>query len=244
MGMTVPYMKVLSEVGLRINALVGATAPLLETTYITSPLTSSNFQSTIFNFTSVEDAIINAEGKLVQAISNTGGHPYRAYISSYTSTLASGASMPSTDASSVPIVGIYGSVVDGSDATIACTAAPIQEIRRRLNTSSYWVIPVYLYAFEGNAIIHTRTTVKVQVCAYSASTQRTAFAAGNILLPDALEEAYVCGAVAQLVRDDEFMGQAQVYSSYFANTLQSITSGLASVSQVAMPGPVLAQQSQ
>jgi len=242
--MSVPYNTILRQVGLRINAIIGAVASTLETNYTVSPLTTSQFQSTIFPLTSIKDAIINSEEKLVQAISNTGGHPYRAFILSETAALSSGDVMPSTDASGVEIVGIYGSVLDGSDTSIVLTAAPTQEIRRRLNTSSYWKIPVYLYSFDGNGIIHTRTTVKVQVCVYSASTQRSAFTSGNILLPDALEEAYVCGAVSELMRDDEFLSQAGSYSAYFANTLQSITSGLTSVPQVSMPGPVLNQASQ
>jgi hypothetical protein len=242
--MTVAYQKVLAEVGLRINAISGPISTTLETNYAKATQSASDYVSTIFPKTSIQDAIINAEEKLVAAISNTGGHPYRAFLLSETAALSSGDAMPSVDENSVEIVGIYGSVLDGADTSIVLTAAPTQEIRRRLNTSSYWKIPLYLYSFDGNGIIHTRTTVKVQVCVYSASTQRSAFAAGNILLPDALEEAYVCGAVSQLVRDDEFMGQAGVYSQYFANTLQGITSGLTSVSQVSMPGPVLAQQSQ
>src|SRR3954465_7795670 len=109
--MTVPYQKVLAEVGLRINAIYGPISTTLETNYAKATQSASDYVSAIFPKTSIQDAIINAEENLVAAVSTTGGHPYRAYISSYTAALASGAVVPSTDASSVPVVGVYGSVV-------------------------------------------------------------------------------------------------------------------------------------
>lgn len=235
--MSVPYNNVVRQAALRINAITGAIASTLETNYIVNPVAS--FQSAVFPKTSIYDAVITAEEKLAQAIADTGDHPYRSYILSETATLATGDDMPSTDASGVPIIGIYGSVIDAVDESYVCTEQPTEVVRRWKALSSYLKMQVYYYAMDGNGITHTRATgVKIQVCVYSASTQRTSLAAnGNIILPDALEEAYVAGAIASLVRDDEFMGQAAVYRQYFNDTISTIRGGLTSVPSVATSGP-------
>jgi hypothetical protein len=243
--MTVPYNTILRQIAIRANALVGATAATLQITYATSPLTSANFQSSIFPFTACQDAVVSGVERFANAIANTGNQTLRAYILSQTDPLASGDSMSSVDESGDPIIGIYGSVLDGDDPTIVCTAAPPQEIRRRLNTSAYWKIPVYLYSIDGNGITHTRDTVIVQCCVFNRATVAASVAAnGNLLLADSLESGIVSEGVSRLVRDDEFMAQAQVYRSYADDAILQIEKGYSSVSQVSMPGPVLAQQSQ
>ncbi len=235
--MAVPYNNVVRQAALRINAITGAVAATLETNYIANPVAS--FQSAIFPKTAIYDAVITTEEKLATAIADTGDHPYRSYLLSETATLATGDDMPATDASGVPIIGIYGSVMDAVDESYICTEQPTEVVRRWKSLSSYLKIGVYYYAMDGNGITHTRADgVKVQVCVYSASVQRTSLAAnGNILLADALEEAYVAGTVASLVRDDEFTGQAAVYRNYFNETINSIRGGLTSVPSVALSGP-------
>jgi hypothetical protein len=103
-----------------------------------------------------------------------------------------------------------------------------------------WPIPLYNYTMDGNGIFHTRTTVTVQVCVYDYADQVAAFDANDtMLLPDALAPALIAGGMAGLVRDDEFVQQAQLYAAYFNATEAAIRSGLTSVSQVALPGPSL-----
>jgi hypothetical protein len=241
--MSLTYDYIVRQIALRVNAITGAVAPTLETNYSAAPVTA--YQSSIFPKTSIYDAVRIAEGKMATTIANSGNNTLRAYLLSQTDPLSSGDAMPSVDENSVKIIGQYGSVLDGDDPTIICTAAPPQEIRRRLNTSSYWKIPAYLFSYDGNGIIHTRTTVIVQVCVYNGETQKTAIAAnGAILLADSLEEGYVNGGLAELLRDDEFMAQAAVFRGYFNETLAGIQGGYTNTSQVSMPGPVLAQQSQ
>jgi hypothetical protein len=241
--MALTYDYIIRQAALRVNAITGAIASTLETNYTAAPVTA--YQSTIFPKTSIYDAVRIAEGKLATTIAFSGNDSFRAAISSATSALASGAAMPVTDANGVKIIGQYGDVLDGVDPTIVCSAASPQEIRRRLNTSSYWVVPAYLYSYVGRNIIHTRTTVIVQVCVYDGSARATAIAAnGNVLLADSLEEAYVNGTVSELLRDDEFASQSQIYRGYFERTLAEIRGGYSNTSQVSMPGPVLSQASQ
>lgn len=235
--MSVTWQRVLAETGVRINALTGATAALLETAYTTSPLTTTQFQSTIFNFASVVDAVLNAEEKLAWAIADTGDHPWRQYLASTTADLADKATMPSSSTGSKPIVGIWGAVVD-STSSIVCSQMPLDMIRRRVaNAGSYYVCPVYWYSITGGRIEHTRTNVKVECCIYSRSDSATTLASnGNITLPDALMHAYVCGALSLLMRDDEFVAQAGQYDTYFNSAIDSIRKGLTSIAG-AVPTP-------
>ena len=43
-----------------------------------------------------------------------------------------------------------------------------------------------------------------------------------ILFPDALAEGYINGALAILVRDDEFLAQSGRYAEFFTTTLASL----------------------
>ncbi|HWT01200.1 MAG TPA: hypothetical protein VN256_13205 [Pyrinomonadaceae bacterium] len=113
--------------------------------------------------------------------------------------------------------------------------------RRVENAGSFHLAAVYNYKIDGNRIYHTRTNVVIDCCAYSKTDQLTAIGTltNNMLLPDVLEEAMVCGIVSMLVRDDAFMQQAQVYKSYFDQTLSWISQGLVSVPPKVVPGPTL-----
>ena len=236
--MSVPYHDILAATALRINGLVGTDPVALETTYSSRPLVVSDFQSSIFPMSAIRDAILNAEQRLATAIADTGNHPWRSNILSETALLASGSLMPAVDVNGVSIIGIYGSVLDGADTTIVCTEQPMEVLRRRQLAPSLWIVPAYNYKMDGNGIVHTRTSVKVQVCVYDYQAQQAAFDANDdMLLPDTLAEALICGGVAGLVRDDEFMQQAAHYAQYFTATEQTIRAGLTSVSQVALGGP-------
>lgn len=237
--MSVPYSKVIAECGLRINAVPGTLAASLETNYVAGTVNNS----AIFPPTAIKDAVITTEEKLATAIADTGGHPYRAYIQSQTDTLASGDNMPSLDENSKPIIGIYGAVLDSDNPVLVCTEQPTEVIRRWEALRTYFKMPFYYYSMSGDSVIHTRPNgVVVQVCMYSASDQRTSLtASGNIKLPDALEEAYVWGALSTLMRDDEFLPQAQVYRQLFSDTLQAIRGGLTSVPNVTIAGPTETQ---
>lgn len=228
--MSVPYNTVLREVALRINALVGTSDTLLEASYVVNPLTATQFQSTIFNFTSIKDAIIDTEGRLIQAVADTGDSPLRQYIASTTGSIANAGTLPSVDTGFIPIIGIWGAVIDSSDS-IPCSMMPLDMVRRRArNANTTYVCPVYWYNMPGGRIEHTRTTVKVECCIYNRATQSTSFDSnGNILLSDALTQAYVAGALAMLLRDDEFAEQGQLYNKYFDAAITAIRSGLTSV---------------
>ena len=228
--MSVPYNIVLRETAIRANAIVGPVPGTLETNYVVSPLTTTQVQSSIFSFTALKDAVLAAEERLAWAIANVKGHPWRQSMANTTAALANLAALPAASTNSKPIVGAWGAVIDGT-SSIVCSEMPLDQVRRRaLNANSEFVCPVYWYALNGGRIEHTRTTVVVECCTYSRSDQSTTFDAnGNILLPDALEHAYVCGAVSMLVRDDEWKEQSQIYANYFNSALESISKGLTAI---------------
>lgn len=231
--MSVSYATILRQAALRVNALVGTTAAALEATYAAS-LTSSSFDSADFPFTAFKDTCLLVEEKLANVVANlrikevspTGVvtyryHEWRPSLTSQTADIAHKALIPSTDASSNKIIGVYGSVFDSSDGT-ALEEMPLQDIRIAVRNAGSWVlVPVYGFQIVGSRMHHTRTNVKADVCTFNRTTRQTAIdtLTNSILLPDAAEEAYVCGITSMLVRDDAFTAQAQIYRNYFNETL-------------------------
>lgn len=244
MANTTTYHDLIADAALRVNALTGASATDLETSFTTRPLTTTQFQSTIFPFSAYITAILYAEQRLAQVIAETGNHPYRTYLQTQTSALATGANLPSTDSTGLPIIGIYGAVLDGSVTTISCTEGTLEQIRRynQLATagSTLYLMSPYQYKIDGNTIEHTQTTVIIKVCTYDYATQLAAATADSvILLPDALGEAYVTGSLSYLLRDDEWLSQGAVFRGMFEATLAGIRQGLTSVPPISTAGPTL-----
>lgn len=229
--MATPWHDVLASCALRISALTGTLGPALETAFNVRPLTTTQFQSTVFPFTDVKYALINAEQKLAHAIANTSGHPWRASLAGVTVGIANEGVIPSTSSTGLQVIGARGSVYDATDGTV-CTKKPLAVIRRRVRNASSFPTSsnIYHYHIDDRRIYHTRTGVVIDVCIYERSTQLTNINSnGNMLLPDVLGEALICGAVAFMVRDDEFAGQAATYAAYFASTVAMIQQGLTAI---------------
>jgi hypothetical protein len=238
--MAVATHEILRSAAVRLNALIGTRPVSLEITYANLPLTDEVFQSSVFPFTSFLDQETASIARFATAIAETGNHPWRAYLVSETAPLSSGSLMPAVDVAGQPIIGIYGSVLDGTDDTIVCTEYPEQVIRRRNLNPGAWTIPVYGYKLSGDGIIHTRASVKVQVCTFNWNlVHELVVHNGNLPLPDALAMPIVYDMVGSMIRDDEFMPQAQAYKGYADNVEMAIRKGLTSVSEATMAGPSL-----
>lgn len=223
--MGVPYHSILAATALRINALVGVDQAELETTYIksaTQPLTVDDFQSSVFPMTAIRDANLHTEQKLAEAAGRSADRALRSRLRSESDPLASGDPLPSFDVNGLSIVGNYGAVWDETDPTIVYTRQPVAVIRRRLARTDL-ILPVYQFALDSGFIVHTGTNVIVECCVWDWLNQTAAYDANDdMLLPDAMAEAIICGGVALLVRDDEFMEQAGRYATYFAAELAAI----------------------
>lgn len=211
--MAVAYKIIQRQVALRVNAIVGVTAAQMEAAYITSPLTSSVMTSPIFPFSSLNDAVLAAEGRFVHAIANSS-HPYRRYLRGISAAQSNETAMPTATVTSQPVVGIPGVIYDSSDGT-PCTPRPLPEIiRRTRNAGSFFRGEAYHYNITGETLYHTRNQVVVEVCTYNEAGQRAALAAnGDILLPDEMVEAYIDEALRILFRDDEFAAQGAQFGA-------------------------------
>lgn len=171
-----------------------------------------------------------AEERLAHAIADNATHPWRQYLADVTQTLAYGDVLPAQSDNNLPIIGQWGAVRDSSTSEV-CSLMPMAQIRRRVtNPNTNLVCSVYWYNISGGRVFHTRTNVTIDCCAYSRTVQSTELNNNGIIaLADVLEPAYVAGAVSHLVRDDEFMGQAQAYAAYFNKTIEAIGQGMTSV---------------
>lgn len=222
------YHDIAAAVGLRINALGSdanpGTDPVeLQQLYQQRPLTDEIFGSSVFPFNAIRDSVIQCEGKIANAASHSMDRALRANLRSFTVPLSTGAELPFADVNGVPIIGNFGACYDAADNTIMLTRKPIPYVQGILRSPLNYIVPLYHYALDVNRIIHTTDQAFLECCAYSAEAQTDAFdAMGEILFPDSLAEVYINGALAILVRDDEFTGQASVFAQYFTAFLASI----------------------
>ena len=227
------YHNVLAEVGLRINALTGADASALNTTYATRPLTTSHWRSARFPFAGAKDAILNAEAMIVNTVAETDQHPWRKYLLATTGNLASGDSLPTT-ISSKNVIGVVGDVRDSTSGR-KLTEKSFQEVIRKSN--AFFTRGVHFFHVTASRrIYHTRTNVVADLCTYLRTTQATAYDSnGAYLLPDLAEPLYVAGALMLLTRDGRFESQAALYGSYFNAALQAIAQGKTSFAPIPAP---------
>lgn len=212
----------LAAAALRINALVGTDPTELQVTYSQRPLTDEVFQSSIFPMNAIRDSLVQAQGRLAQAIALSGNRTLRAYLRGTSAALASGATLPSVDASSTPFIGNFGGAIDGSDGT-SLTRMPVAVVRNRLLAPLLYLAPAYQFALTPDQFLHTRTTAKLYGCVWDADAQTAIYDQdGAFTLADSLVEAVICGACAMLMRDDEWTDQATRWATYFQTTLTSI----------------------
>ena len=214
--------------------LRGESTPGLQTSYEDVPVAQWDLIADgKYPLSAIYDAILNSEGALANAIADTGGHPFRDYLLSFTATMTSGDVLPSVDSDSNPIIGIFGSVFDATELTKVCTEQPLEVIRRWQAMRSYLKLEYYYYKLAGNQILHTRDAAIMQCCIYNRNAQLVALEANNdMLLPDSLTAALVAGALA-------FLGIDGSYRAMFDAATSAIRSGLTSAAGVAMPSPTM-----
>lgn len=235
--MSVTYQQLLHNVAIRLNALVGSQVAIITGTYNTGILTEVNFKSADWPFGAFRDAILMAEEDFAWAVADTANHPWRINLASQTTPLADSDSIPAADSNGAKIIGVYGSVVDGTDARVLLEGE-LDEITRirRLQTSGVLVVPSYLYRIDGGRIRHTRTNVVIEVCVYSRGVQQVAFGAnGPMLLPDVLELGITSRAISTLTKETAFADQATTYAGYADTALTRIRAGFTSIGSKAVP---------
>lgn len=225
--MPLSYHDIAAAVAISINALEGTDPVELQITYSTRPLTNELFDSSIFPFDAIRDRIIETEGRLAQQVGKSTDRVLRSYIGSQTTPLASGTELPTLDENGAPIIGNFGACVDADNPLITCTPQPLPVVRRRNLAPALWLLQGAMFALDGTRIFHSQTNVILECCVYSASAQTAAFDADEtILFPDTMAVDYVTGALALLVRDDEWLQQATQYAQYYLATLNALPAGV------------------
>jgi hypothetical protein len=225
--MSLSYHDICAAVAIAINALEGTDPVELQVIYSQRPLTVEVFDSSIFPFNAIRDRIIEAEGKLAQQVSKSTDRVLRSYIGSQTVPLVSGDELPTLDENGVAIIGNFGACIDATNPLITCTPQPLPVVRRRSLAPTLWLLEGAMFALDGTRVFHSQESVILECCIYNASTQLDAFDADEaILFPDSMAVDYVSGALALLVRDDEFLPQATQYGQYYLSTLTTLPAGV------------------
>ncbi len=223
------YNEILRQLAVSVNAITGATAATLETSYATIPLTSANFQSSILPFTNLKDHMLNGIAKIISLAANQGNHPYRAALISQTAALSSGDEV-TVNAASTPIIGVWGTVRDQDSGLM--TKGNLSQIRARvLNPGTMFLVDTALWARDDVRIYHTATTVTIDVVAYDRPIATTLDLTTDMPLPDDAVPACVQAAQEECIRDDEFMAQGARFGEMFnqwvamvqANSINSTT---------------------
>jgi hypothetical protein len=235
--MAVPYAKLISNVGLRLNALVGALPADLETTYKKATQVVGDYESADFPFTFVKDLVIQAEAKYAGIIAGVEtpdgeGHPFRNALHAVTASIANGAVIPSTSSGGDKIIGSYGSVRDATDGK-PLSRRSLSSVRRFVR-ETWRTTSRYGYSIDGVRLYHTRTNATIDVCVYNSATRRALMDSdqtASMLLADSLELGLICEAVSMAFRDDAFPAQAEQYRTYSLDQIALLQRGSTSTPQ-------------
>lgn len=190
--MSITYQQIERQVSALLGAIEGGVVGTAETNYTATGNTSTR-NSPDFVPTQVIDGILGAMTAIVETICSTPHHPERTAFAAVTSALANRATLPRVTSTSAPIIGTFGRCYDSSNNN-ELLAMPVDDIRafNRNPNSMYSSLSLYWYAFDGNAIVHTRTNIILDCCTWSRPT----FVAGNnIPLDDYHERGIVAGAI-------------------------------------------------
>lgn len=218
--MSITYQKIERQVAAALGDITGGQVGTAETNYTATGDTSTR-SSADFPPTYLIDAILGAMSEIVYAICSTPHHPERTAFGAVTSALANRATLPRVTSTSAPIIGTFGRCYD-STSGYELIPAPVDDIRTfaRNPNGIYTGFNLYWYAFDGNAIVHTRSGVILDCCTW----ERPTFSANsNIPLEDYHERGLVAGAVLHMLpREGAYMEAYQAHNNVWQAHLADI----------------------
>lgn len=193
--MSILYQVIERQVSAALGTILGSDVAAVDANYTTAG-SSANRNNPDFPPSYVQDAILGALSDIVETICSTPHHPERATFAAITAALANRATLPRVTSTSAPIIGTFGRCYDSSNNNelLPGAADMIRSFTRNPN-SMYTGLNIYWYAFDGNAILHTRTNVVLDCCTW---TRPTYASASNIPVDDYHERGLVAGAVVHL----------------------------------------------
>lgn len=232
----------------RINAIEGPTPTTAETAYLTNPITATQISSAAYNFSLIKDALAVTESKIAQTVGQTSNHPWREFLRQSDLTGANPTGISSggliyfrnvTPATNVIGIGAVRAI--GSFTIL--TERPFEDIMRwnRLKVAEPAMYPdfVFFYRIQDSRCYHTIDRVTIEAYGYDQETTYTQINAnGRPIFPDACIPAYITGALATLLKEEEYPGQAQFYQSQFGAMLEEIKGGFSPADPMQPSTPV------
>jgi len=229
--MAVSYDKIQRAIILRANQLQADNASTLATNYANTTIGDTQMGDRAIEFPAlaINDAILDAETKIIHAIGANVHSPYRNHFAGVTGNMTNGATIPNVDSFSVPKVGYITDVRDAATSQ-KLTAVPFQVVQgyNNLKTNIVKVNPYYYYT-DNVRIWHTVTNAIADVVVWSRDTELALMVAtptrGNCTFPDALVEIIIIGSLSYIFRGDFNNQQAQAYRNYFEQAVQQLATG-------------------
>lgn len=218
--MSITYQQIERQVSAALGAIEGGQIATAEGNYTITGNTSTR-NSPDFVPSYVVDAILGAMSDIVYTICSTPHHPERTAFGAVTAALANRATLPRVTSTSAPIIGTFGRCYDSTNG-YELLPAPVDDIRdfARNPNSMYTGYNLYWYAFDGNAIVHTRSGVILDCCTW---TRPTFTAASNIPLEDYHERGLVAGAIIHMLPvEGSYMAGWSAHNAVWQDHLASI----------------------
>lgn len=231
-----------------MNSIKGTTSTLSEGNYV-APLTDATVNDAAYNLSLIKDACALAEMSVAQVVGQTGNHPWRQILAKELNGGGAGVGLPSgsdlyrRDGSPVKTVLSLGDVYTIGSNSVRLTKKSIEDIQRR-KRMTYLAVPVYHYTIVDNHIYHTATAVNVQSFEYDRLVTYANMVAGDPLFPTSCIPMYIAGALATLLKEEEYATQAQFYTQQFAAMIQHLSQGFTTIDLMPIPAPIKGSEGQ
>lgn len=221
--MAFTYNTVANEVAYLFGNILGATVATAQTNYAATQ-SNTTLKGPDFISGAIQDAILDTQMELVEAISLNPYHPERFRYSDVVFSVPSGGGLPATGTNSgLRILGIPSAITDNVNL-IPLIPAPLAKIRAFNRYTSAGQIyngkNEYWYNWDGRNIYHTRALVTIGVVAFDRPT----FTAGlNVNLGDYLQTALIMGAVRRLApKEGMYLSLYDRANTIFAEAVANI----------------------
>lgn len=220
--MAISYKKIQMQAALRSGELVGTDAATLEAAYAAA-WTSASLDGGIIPVSGFADTILAVEKEIAHVIASDTQQPYRQHLYGRSAALANNAQILLVDNANKAFIGVFSGVIDAVDLK-PLTEMPVQTIDD-LSADFFSNSEFYHFAFTGQRIRHTRTTVFLEGCSWDYATQLAAYSAvnGASPLPQTLENTWIAGVLAQLPQTAGwFASEGQMYQGVYDRGLQML----------------------
>lgn len=216
--MPIAYKNIFNSVALRAGLITDGSPAAIETAYAAASL-SAKIDSTEVPYSALKQDILKSEKEVAELIANSNHTIYKAKLASHSTIYNSGEPIPPVDVNNKEFIGSITGVFDG-DTGRPLTEKKIQEIYRYTMTeaaASFFTVPVFFYAIDGNVIITTGTKFYTKGCIWDAAARETAFGdAGVSPLPSSLENLWICKVLGTMAQAGWFIQEASLYAQMAA----------------------------